>query len=159
MSFTLRISLCLLALSLSLINPGLVQSQSVPNPSTSSETNDLAAALVRAASEEEQERLLERNSVLMNNALLAALRALTITCVQKGDYSQGLRISQLEVRIAKRIGDRKGICDFHSSLLFQLTECRDQQAARYCRQFDKIIQISHNDLPAFSRARSKLRLG
>src|SRR5215471_16997098 len=51
------------------------------------------------------------------------------------------------------------IFDYHSSLLFQLTECRDQQAARYCRRFDKIIQISHNDLPAFSIARSKLRLG
>src|SRR5215468_12434041 len=50
------------------------------------------------------------------------------------------------------------ICVYHSSLLYQLTECRDQQAARYCRQFDEVIQISHNDLPAFSTARSKLRL-
>ena len=50
MSLTLRLSLCFLALSLSLISPGLVQSQSVPNPPISSEINDLAAALVSATS-------------------------------------------------------------------------------------------------------------
>jgi hypothetical protein len=60
MSFTLRLSLCFLALSLSLFNPRLTQSQSVPNPSTSSEINDLAASLVIAVSEGEQERLLAR---------------------------------------------------------------------------------------------------
>src|SRR5215475_9535894 len=107
MSFTLRLSLCLLALSLSLINPGLAQWQSVPNPSTSSEINDLAAALVRATSEEELERLLARNSALMNSSLLAALKALADPLIkngEKGDYAQALRISQLAVRIAEKIG-------------------------------------------------------
>jgi hypothetical protein len=89
--------------------PCLAQSQSIPNPPTSSEINDLAAALVRATSEEELERVLARNSVLMNTSHLAALKALTDPLIkngEKGDYAQALRISQLVVRVAERIGDQ-----------------------------------------------------
>jgi CHAT domain-containing protein/tetratricopeptide (TPR) repeat protein len=106
MSFTIRLSLCFLFFSLSLISPGLAQTQSVPNPSTSSEINDLAAALVAAASEEEQERLLARKPGLMNSSLLAELKALADPLIKKGDYARALIISHLAVRIAERIGDR-----------------------------------------------------
>jgi CHAT domain-containing protein/tetratricopeptide (TPR) repeat protein len=108
MSPTLRVSMCLLALSLS-FSPALPQTQSVPNPPTLSEVEDLAKTLVTAASEEEQERLLARKPDLMNNSLLTALKALADPLVQKGDYAQALRISQLAVRIAERIGDRVGL--------------------------------------------------
>ena len=85
MSSTLRVSLCLMALGLSLINPVLAQKQSVSNPPALSEVNDLGAALAGATSEEEQERLLARNSILMNSSLLAALKALVDPLVLKGD--------------------------------------------------------------------------
>src|SRR5262245_37776033 len=111
MLFTLRLSLCFLALSLGLISPGLAQTQSTPNPPTSSEINDLATALVAAASEEKQERLLARKNNLMNSSLVAALMAQAAPFVQKGDYAQALRISQLAVRIAGRIEDQKGMGD------------------------------------------------
>ena len=108
MSFTFRVALCLLTLSLSLnlIRPVPAQSQSVPNPPASSEVNDLAASLVSAASEEEQERLLAGKKELMNGSLLAALRELANPFTRKGDYAEAVRISQLKVRIAERIGDR-----------------------------------------------------
>jgi CHAT domain-containing protein/tetratricopeptide (TPR) repeat protein len=104
-----------MALGLSLINPALAQTQSVPNPPTSSEVNDLAAALGAAASEEEQDRLLAQKPGLMNRSLLAALKALAETFFRKGAYAQTLRICQLAVRIAERIGDRvalgNALCD------------------------------------------------
>src|SRR5215510_4405995 len=111
MSLALRLTLIFLALSLSLISPGLVQSQSIPNPPNSSEINDLAAELARAASEEEQERLLAQKNKLINSSLLAALKELIRPRVQKGDYVQALRVSQLMARIAERIGDQEGLVD------------------------------------------------
>jgi hypothetical protein len=61
---TSRVSSCLLALTLSLISSALAHSQSVPNPPASSEINDLAAALMRAESEEDPERMLARKKDL-----------------------------------------------------------------------------------------------
>jgi CHAT domain-containing protein/Tfp pilus assembly protein PilF len=109
MSFPLRVSLCLLTLSLSVFCPASAQSQSIPNSSTLSEVNDLAATLVAAASEEEQERLFARKPDLMNSSLLAALKTLANPFVQKGDDAEALRITQLAARIAERIGDRAGL--------------------------------------------------
>jgi CHAT domain-containing protein/tetratricopeptide (TPR) repeat protein len=120
MSFTFRVALCLLILSLSLnlINPVPGQSQSVPNPPALSEVNELAAALVGARSEEEQEQLLARKKELMNGSLLSALRTLASPFTLKGDYAEAVRITQLEVRIAERIGDRvelgNALCDLGS---------------------------------------------
>jgi len=116
MSFTLRLSLCLLALSHNLISPAMAQSQSFPSPPASSEVNGLAAALVSAVSEEEQERLLARKPELMNGSLLTALKALADPLVQKGDYAEALRISQLAIRIAERVGDRVGLGDALNNL-------------------------------------------
>jgi len=109
MPFVFRMSPCFLALSLSLINPAWAQTQSVSNPPTLPEISELATALVGAASEEEQERLLARKNDLMNSSLLAALKGLAGPLVHKGDYAQALRISQLAARIAERIGDRVGL--------------------------------------------------
>jgi hypothetical protein len=50
--------------------------------------NDLAAALVKAASEEEQERLLAPEKDLMDRSLIAALNELTDFHIQKGEYAQ-----------------------------------------------------------------------
>jgi CHAT domain-containing protein/tetratricopeptide (TPR) repeat protein len=117
-SFAIRLSLCFLALSLSLISPGLAQSQSVPNQPISSEINDLAEALLSATSEEEQERLLARKPGLMNNALLAALKALANPLIRKGDYAQALRITKLAASIAEKIDDQVGMGNALSDLGF-----------------------------------------
>jgi CHAT domain-containing protein/Tfp pilus assembly protein PilF len=115
MSHTFRVASCLLALSLSLINPALAQSHAVPNASAAPEARDLAAALIRSASEEEQERLLMRSKGSSSGALLVALKELANPLVQKGDYNEALRISQLAIRVAERGGDRarlgSALCD------------------------------------------------
>jgi len=157
MSFTLRLSLCFLALSLSLISPGLVQSQSVPNPPTSSEINDLAASLVRAASEQEQERLLARNPGLMNSSLLAALKALADPFVLKGDYAQALRISQLAVRIAEKIGDPAGMGNALSDLGMIYKLQNRQEQALDCLQ--KSLAIFEKTEDKKGKARALLRIG
>jgi CHAT domain-containing protein len=118
MSHTFRVAPCLLALSLSLLSPALAQSQAVPTLSAASEVSDLASALVRTSSEEEQERLLARNTDSANGALLTALKELANPLVQKGDYNEALRISKLAVRVAERGGDRArlggALCDLGS---------------------------------------------
>jgi CHAT domain-containing protein/tetratricopeptide (TPR) repeat protein len=111
MSLKFRVSFCFLALSLSLISPALAQSQSVPNPPASSEVNDLAVALVRATSDGDQEQLLAQNKGLIDSTLLAALKKLADPLVQKGDYAEAQRITQIAVRVAERVGDRKGLAD------------------------------------------------
>src|SRR5262245_29984826 len=122
MSSSLRVSLCLLALSL-IFSLSLAQTQSIPNPPTLSEVNELAAALVAVASDEEQERLLTQKKDLVNSALLAALKALADPLFKKGDYDQALRISQLTARIAERIGDRVGL----GNTLIDLGKIHDRQ--------------------------------
>src|SRR5262249_15912226 len=80
--------------------------------------NDLAAALERAASEQEQERLLAQEKDMENSSLVSALRELASPRIQNRDFAQALRISQLAARIAERIGDRIGfgnaLCDLGS---------------------------------------------
>jgi CHAT domain-containing protein/Tfp pilus assembly protein PilF len=107
------------------------QTQSVPNPPTLSEVNDLATALVAAAGEEEQERLLARKKDLVNSALLAALKAIADPLFKKGDYAQALRISQLAARIAERIGDRVGL----GNALIDLGRIHDRQG-RHAQSLD-----------------------
>ena len=116
MSLTLRSTLIFLALSLSLISPGLVQSQSISNPPNSSEINDLAAELVRAASEEEQERLLAQKNKLMNSSLLAALTFATTgtpyigaTMCGEDDVFEGGTVLGVEAFIARRDVGASGI--------------------------------------------------
>jgi CHAT domain-containing protein/Tfp pilus assembly protein PilF len=157
MSFPIGLSLCFLALSLGLISPGLAQSQSVPNPPNSSEINDLAAALVSATSEEEQERLLARNSVLMNSSLLAALKALADPYVKKGDYSHGQRISQIAVGIAEKIGDQVGLGNALSDLgmIYKLQSRREQ--ALDCLQ--KSLAIFEKTGNKKGKTRALLRIG
>jgi CHAT domain-containing protein/Tfp pilus assembly protein PilF len=106
MSIAFRKALCLPILGLSLITPALAQLQAVSPSSASSEVKDLAVALVRIKSEAEQEQLLTRKHDLKNAELLVALKALADPLVQKGEYNEALRISQLAVRIAEGMGDR-----------------------------------------------------
>jgi tetratricopeptide (TPR) repeat protein len=142
---------------LGLISPGLAQSQSTPNPSTSSEINDLAAALVRAASEEEQERLLAMIPVLMNGSLIAALKALAKPSIKKGDYAQALRISQLAARVAERIGDRVGL----GNALIDLRRIHTQQnrSAQALDYLQKGLAIFEETEGKKGKTRALLRIG
>ena len=105
-----RVPFCLL-ISLSLISPALAQSQSVANPTAPTEVNELAAALVRATSDEDKEQLLAQKKHLVNSALLAALKKLANPLFQKDDYAGAQRITQIAVWVAERIGDRSGLGD------------------------------------------------
>jgi tetratricopeptide (TPR) repeat protein len=71
--------------------------------------SELAAALTRAPSEQEQERLLGGRKGLTNGELLAALNARAAPLMQQGDYVEALRISQLAARLAERGGDRAAL--------------------------------------------------
>jgi CHAT domain-containing protein/tetratricopeptide (TPR) repeat protein len=115
MSIAFRKPLSLLICSLSVITSALGQSQPISNANASTEVKDFAVALVRLKSEPEQEQLLAQRESLRNASLLASLKALAEPLVQKGDYNEALRISQLAIRIAEKIGDRslvaKAFCD------------------------------------------------
>jgi CHAT domain-containing protein len=74
-----------------------------------SPVNDLAAALEKAASEQEQEQLLAQEKDMVDSSLVSALRELASPRIQNRDFAQALRISQLAARIAERVGDRTGL--------------------------------------------------
>jgi len=99
MSFTLRLVLCLLTSSF--FYPDLAKSQSV---STSNSTE--LVALVRAKSVDEQERILAQRKELVSLAALKSLKELVNTATLKGDYPEALRIAQLELKMAERLGDK-----------------------------------------------------
>lgn len=99
MPITFRRVLTLPILSLSLITVALGQSQSA--------SRDFAAALVKLKSEAEQDQLLAQKPDLIDDSLMAALKALAEPIVQKGDYNEALRISNLALRVAEKSGDRK----------------------------------------------------
>ncbi|HEX5875557.1 MAG TPA: CHAT domain-containing tetratricopeptide repeat protein [Pyrinomonadaceae bacterium] len=101
MQVAFRKVLSFLVLCLTPVTPALAQTQS-----TTSSVNDLAVALVRVKSEQEQEALLTRKDDLNNSALLRALKSLSDPLVQKGEYNEALRISNLAVRVAEKTGDR-----------------------------------------------------
>src|SRR5215213_2543447 len=127
MTYMFRVALCLL--SLSLFSPALAQSQAVSNSSSSSEVSELAVALARAPSEQEQERLLWGKKGLTNGELLAALNARATPLMQKGDYVEALRISQLAARLAERGGDRAALGDaLHNMGLIYNRQNRAAQA-------------------------------
>lgn len=118
MTYKLRVALWSLPLCLSLFNPALAQSLSVPDPHAKSEVKELAAALARAGSEGERERLLEGSKGAANDALLAALKEMAEPLVQKGEYDEAVRISKVALRVAERDGDRarvgSALCDVGS---------------------------------------------
>ncbi|MFY9571807.1 MAG: CHAT domain-containing protein [Blastocatellia bacterium] len=157
MSFTFGAQVCLLALSLSLISPGLAHSQTAPDRPALSEVNELAGALAGAVSEEEQERLLVRRNDLMNSSLLSALNTLAIPYVQKGDYAQALRISQLAARIAERIGDRAGLANALSYL--GLIYDRQNRPAQALDCLQKSLAIFEEAGHKKGKARALLRIG
>src|SRR6185369_15209403 len=110
MPIVFRRMLSLLILSLSLITAAFGQSQTVTN-SPSAATKDFAAALVKLKSEAEQDQLLAQKPELIDESLLAALKAAAETIVQKGDYNEALRISNLALHIAEKGGDRARIAN------------------------------------------------
>ena len=120
MSLTLRKVLCLLALTLnfSIFNAALAQPKSLVNASATTEANELAAALVRTKSDAEQQELLAQHAQLLNASLLAALKSLATPLIQKGEYAEAARISQLAIRVAEKMGDRTALgstlCDLGS---------------------------------------------
>ena len=80
-----------------------------------------------------------RKTDLMNSSLLAALKALADPFVKKGDYAQALRISQLAVRIAERIGDRVGLGNALNDL--GLIHNRQNRSAQALDCFQKSLAI------------------
>src|SRR6478735_4094613 len=107
MSFACRALLYLLVWFISPLRPAAAQIQS---------SVDLAAALQGATSEEEQERLLAQSKDLINSALLAALKDGLGPLFLKADYPTALRVAQVAVRIAERLGDPKGLGDAWTNL-------------------------------------------
>jgi hypothetical protein len=118
MSLAFRKALPLLILSLSLITPTLAQSLSNATESTSSDVKDLAIALIRSKSEQEQDQLLTRKADLKSGELLAVLKGLADPFVQRGEDNEALRISHLAVRVAEKTGDRMqlavAMCDLRA---------------------------------------------
>jgi CHAT domain-containing protein/tetratricopeptide (TPR) repeat protein len=97
--------------------------------------SDLAEALVKASSEEEQERLLAPEPDLLNRSLLAALKQLSDSLFQKDEDAQALRTLQLAARIAERIGDRKGMGDALGNLgIIYLNQNRAALALEYLQK-------------------------
>ena len=103
MPIAFRRALALLILSLSAITAALGQSQT--------NTNDFASSLVKLKSEAEQDQLLAQKPELIDDSLMAALKALAEPVVQKGDYNEGLRISNLALRIAEKSGNRTHVAN------------------------------------------------
>ena len=135
MSHTSRVALCSLALSLSLIRPALAQMQTVPATHATSEVNELATALARAGSEEEQERLLGVKKGLTSGELPAALNARATPLMQKGDYAEALRLSQLAARLAERSGDRAALGNaLHNMGLLYNRQNRAAQALEFLQK-------------------------
>ena len=79
MPITFRRALTLPILSLSLITVALGQSQTA--------SKDFAAALVKLKSETAEDQLLAQKPELIDDSLMAALKALSEPIVQKGDYN------------------------------------------------------------------------
>ena len=101
MPITFR-ALSLLILSLSPITAAFGQSQAVIN----SGTKDFATALVKLKSEAEQDQLLAQKPELVDDSLMAALKAQAESIVQKGDYDEALRISNIALHVAEKSGER-----------------------------------------------------
>ncbi len=99
-------TLSLLIFSLSLITSAHGQSQTTPDSVIAPEVKEFAASLIRLKTEPEQDQLLAQKKEFENASLLAALKALADPLVNKGDYKEALRISQLALRIAEKLGDR-----------------------------------------------------
>jgi CHAT domain-containing protein/Tfp pilus assembly protein PilF len=103
MSIAFRRALTLPVLSISLITVAFGQSQTA--------SKDFAAALVKLKSETEQDQLLAQKPELIDDSLMAALKSLAEPIVQKGDYNEALRISNLALRVAEKSGDRKRVAN------------------------------------------------
>ena len=119
MFLTRRKVLCLLTLFLnfSLGAASFAQPKSLVGSATT-EAKELATALVQTKSDADQEALLAQHQELLNAPLLAALKSLATPLIQKGDYGEAARISQLAVRVAEKMGDRavlgSTLCDLGS---------------------------------------------
>jgi CHAT domain-containing protein len=135
-----RLSACfvVVGLSLSFIRPAIAESQSVPE-APAAEVKELAAALVGAASGDEQERLLESRKQLMNRALLDALKAISDPIYEKSDYPRALKICQLTVRIAERIGDKIGLG--HALLDIGVIHARQLRIAQALESLQKSLAL------------------
>ena len=157
MSVGFRAWLCLLALSLPVVGPALAQSQSVPKSPISSEVKELAAALVSAASEEEQDLLLERRKEMINRSLLDALMALASPKVQKGEFPEAVRISQLAVRIGEKIPDRVALAN--ALLELGLIYSRQNRLLEALDCFNKSLTIYEETSDKKGIARLSLEIG
>ena len=146
MSLAFRKALPLLIFSLSLITPTVAQLSSNAAESNSSDVKDLAVALFRTKSEQEQEQLLTRKDDLKNGELLIALKGLADPFVQRGEFNEALRISHLAVKVAEKGGDR-----------MQLAVAMCDLGAIYARSIPprEALNYLQKSLPVFEEAGAK----
>lgn len=155
MRYTLPAKLFLL--SLSFISPALAQSQTVSNSPAASEVNELAAALGRAGSEAELKKLPGGEKGPTNGELLAALNARANPLMQKGDYAEALRISQLAARLAEKGGERAALGEaLHNA---GLAYNRQNRAAEAVESLQKSLAVFEEVGDRRSVARELNQLG
>jgi CHAT domain-containing protein len=71
--------------------------------------DDLASRLVAASSEQERDELLEKEKLLVTDALIRSLDARIESYTVRLDFDAALRCIQLQKAVAERIGDQAGI--------------------------------------------------
>jgi CHAT domain-containing protein/Tfp pilus assembly protein PilF len=111
MPFVLRRSLCLLALSLSLSNPALAQSQpssSLPESPRSS-VDDFAALLAAAKDNRERHDLLEQKKELKTAELQRALLKQGQQLNEQRKFVSGVELLEFAQALSESLGDRTGV--------------------------------------------------
>jgi len=82
--------------------------------------------------------MLAQEKELVDRSLVAALNELAGPRIQKGDYAQALRTSQLAARIAERVGDRVGLS--HASSDLGLIHNRQNRTAQALECYQKSLE-------------------
>jgi CHAT domain-containing protein len=101
-------NLMVLSLSLIFLSPAAAYPV-VKQDKATAEVTEFAAALIRAASTEEQERLLAQKPHLVGSPLLTTLLEQVGTQSKKNDWALALKTSELAIRLAERTGNRPAL--------------------------------------------------
>ena len=78
--------------------------------------DELAARLEATTSEHERDELLEKEKVLVTNALITALAARGIRHSTRADYEATMRCFHLQEHVAEKIGDKAGLAGALSNI-------------------------------------------
>jgi CHAT domain-containing protein/Tfp pilus assembly protein PilF len=131
--YRLGLSVAILTFCLSNL---IAQSFTASSSTTPAEDTSLATTLVKAKSADELDGLIAQYRSLLSLPLLTALKDQASPYLQKGDYAEAQRISQIAVRVAERIGDRaalgSALCDLGSAYGRQMPKAN--QALEYLQK-------------------------